>query len=185
MNRQDLEHLIRAAAEVTGEYEFVIVGSQSVLGPIADAPAELRMSAEADMYPLNAPEKADRIEGVLGEGSQFHTAFGYYAQAVGPETAVLPEGWRDRLQRVQSQATNGRVGYCLDVLDLFMAKAVANREKDRQFNMALLRYGYVKVDAAIGMVDSMPIDDTRKRELRTRIRRWVRQLADQGVIPEE
>jgi hypothetical protein len=103
MNREDLEHLIRAAAEVTGEYEFVIVGSQSVLGPTADAPPELRMSAEADMYPLNAPEKADRIEGVLGEGSQFHTTFGYYAQAVGPETAVLPEGWRDRLRRVQSQ----------------------------------------------------------------------------------
>lgn len=134
MNRNDLEHLIRAAAEVTGEYEFVIVGSQSVLGPIADAPPELRMSAEADMYPLNAPEKADRIEGALGEGSQFHTTFGYYAQAVGPDTAVLPEGWRDRLQRVQSRATNGRVGYCLDVLDLFMAKAVANREKDREFN---------------------------------------------------
>jgi hypothetical protein len=31
------------------------------------------------------------------------------------------------------------VGYCLDVLDLFMSKALANREKDREFNMALLR----------------------------------------------
>lgn len=185
MNRADLEHLIRAAADVTGEYEFVIVGSQSVLGPIADAPPELRMSAEADMYPLNAPEKADRIEGVLGEGSQFHTTFGYYAQAVGPETAVLPEGWRDRLQRVQSRATNDRVGYCLDVLDLFMAKAVANRDKDRTFNIALLRFGYVKVNAAIAMVDAMPISEAGRRDLRTRIRRWVRQLKEQGFEPEE
>jgi len=34
MNREDLEHIIRAAGEVTGEYEFIIVGSQAILGPI-------------------------------------------------------------------------------------------------------------------------------------------------------
>lgn len=34
MNREDLEHIIRAAADVTNEYEFIIVGSQSILGPI-------------------------------------------------------------------------------------------------------------------------------------------------------
>ena len=43
MNRKDLEHLIRAAAEVTNEYEFVVVGSQSILGPIPNPPAERTM----------------------------------------------------------------------------------------------------------------------------------------------
>jgi hypothetical protein len=33
MNREDFEHIIRAAATVTNEYEFVIVGSQSPWGP--------------------------------------------------------------------------------------------------------------------------------------------------------
>jgi hypothetical protein len=47
MTREELEHLIRAAAEVTDEYEFVIVGSQSILGPIPNPPAELTMSMEA------------------------------------------------------------------------------------------------------------------------------------------
>ena len=47
----------------------------------------------------------------------------------------------------------------LSVLDLFMAKAAANREKDREFNMSLLRFGYVKAAAAIHMVASMPVDD--------------------------
>lgn len=139
VNREDLEHLIRAAAAVTNEYEFVIVGSQSILGAIPDAPPDLQMSAEADMYPLNAQEKSIDIEGALGEGSMFHEAHGYYAQGVGPETAVLPQGWMDRVQRVQ--ATDRSVGYCLDVLDLFMAKTVANREKDREFNMALSAMG--------------------------------------------
>lgn len=75
MNREDLEHLIRAAATVTNEYEFVIVGSQSILGSIPYPPAELKMSAEADIYPLNAEDKSIQIEGALGEGSQFHATF--------------------------------------------------------------------------------------------------------------
>lgn len=28
---------------------------------------------QADMYPLNAPEKADLLDGNIGEGSWFHT----------------------------------------------------------------------------------------------------------------
>ncbi|WP_369798997.1 hypothetical protein [Caenimonas sp. SL110] len=67
MNREALEHLIRAAAEVTNEYEFVIVGSQSILGPIPNPPRELTMSMEADIYPMNAEEKSDKIDGALGE----------------------------------------------------------------------------------------------------------------------
>jgi hypothetical protein len=180
MNREDLEHLIRAAATVTNEYEFVIVGSQSILGPIPYPPAELRMSAEADMYPLNAEEKSILIEGSLGEGSQFHTSFGYYAQGVDSHTAILPEGWKNRLQRVQNEATEGKVGYCLDVLDLFMAKLVANREKDREFNMALLHYGYVKTNEAIDMVVLMPVNDATKRDMRARIRRWAKALKERG-----
>ena len=121
----------------------MIVGSQSILGPIPNPPAELTMSMEADIYPMNAEEKADAIDGALGEGSHFHETYGYYAQGVDSTTACLPHGWKERLQRVQSPATNGRVGYCLDVIDLFMAKTAANREKDREFNIALMRHGYV------------------------------------------
>lgn len=89
MEREQLEHLIRAAAQVTHEYEFVIVGSQSILGPVPNPPQELKASMEADMYPLNAPEKADLLDGNIGEGSWFHTTHQVYAQGVGPETAVL------------------------------------------------------------------------------------------------
>jgi hypothetical protein len=184
VNREQLEHLIRAAGEVTHEYEFVIIGSQSILGPIPHPPDELKMSMEADMYPMNAgnelARKTDKIDGVLGEGSPFHEMNGYYAQGVGPETACLPDGWKDRLQRIQSRATNGYVGYCLDVIDLFMAKVAANREKDREFDIALLRYGYVAPDRAIEMVALMPVGDEQKRAMRARIRRWVKLLQDRG-----
>lgn len=180
MTREELEHLIRAAAEVTGEYEFVVIGSQSILGPIPNPPAELTMSMEADIYPMNAEDKADEIDGALGEGSPFHETFGYYAQGVDSTTACLPDQWKDRLQRVQSPATNGRVGYCLNVLDLFMAKTAANREKDREFNIALMRHGYVSPQTAIDMVALMPVDNSAKKAMRARIRRWVRILEERG-----
>ena len=33
MTREELEHIIRASGDITDQYEFVIVGSQSILGP--------------------------------------------------------------------------------------------------------------------------------------------------------
>lgn len=41
MNRSQLEHLVRAAAAVTNEYDFIVIGSQSVLGAFPDAPFDL------------------------------------------------------------------------------------------------------------------------------------------------
>lgn len=173
MNREDLEHIIRAAADITNEYEFVIVGSQSILGPIPDPPDVFKMSAEADIYPLNATQKADAIDAAIGEGSHFHETFGYYAQGVGPDTAVLPAGWEKRLQRVQTPGTNGRVGYCLDVLDLFMSKAAAARDKDRVFCIALMQHRFVQPESALEAVAQMPLESAAKQSLRARIRRWA------------
>ncbi len=137
------------------------------------------------MYPRNAPEKSILIEGALGEGSRFHETHRYYAQGVGPETAVLPQGWEGRLHKVQTPATDLKVGYCLDVLDIFLSKACANREKDREFNMALVQHSYVVPERAIDMVALMPIDDKGKRDLRARIRRWTRMVKDRGIkVPD-
>lgn len=110
MTREELEHIIRASADITGQYEFIIVGSQSILGPVPNPESVFTMSAEADIYPLQAPELADKIDGAIGEGSQFHETHGYYAQGVGPDTAILPDGWLQRVHRVQNTNTNDRVG---------------------------------------------------------------------------
>jgi len=96
MTREELEHIIRASGDITDQYEFIIVGSQSILGPVPRPEDVFTVSMEADIYPLQAPELADRIDGAIGEGSQFHETFGYYAQGVGPETACLPADWMQR-----------------------------------------------------------------------------------------
>jgi hypothetical protein len=178
MTRDELEHIIRASADVTDQYEFIIVGSQSILGSVANPQEVFTMSAEADIYPLNAPELADKIEGALGEGSPFHETYGYYAQGVGPETTILPSDWKNRVHRLQSAGTNDRVGYCLDVVDLFMSKAVAGRDKDRGFCMALFEYKYVKLDQVLDLVSTMPMNDEQQRRLRSTIRRWAKFLDD-------
>ena len=180
MNREDLEHIIRASGDVTGQYEFIIIGSQSILGSIPHPEAIFKVSAEADIYPYNAPELAEKIEGAIGEASQFQDTHGYYAQGVGPETAILPAGWIHRVHRVQNGNTNDRVGFCLDVLDLFMSKAVAGRHKDRTFCMALLQYGHVVLDRALDMVAQMPLDDAEQRRLRATIRRWANAVGEAG-----
>ena len=92
MQRSQLEHLIRAAAEITNQYEFVVIGSQSILGTIGPLPPECVLSMEADIYPLHAPELADLIDGAIGELSPFLDNFGYCARRAGPVTAHLPKG---------------------------------------------------------------------------------------------
>jgi hypothetical protein len=110
MRREELEHIIRASGDITNQYEFVIVGSQSMLGPVPNPEEVFTASMEADIYPLQAPELADEIDGAIGEGSEFHRSFGYYAQGVGPETATLPKDWMQRVHRVQSSAQGFAAG---------------------------------------------------------------------------
>jgi hypothetical protein len=98
----------------------------------------------------------------------------------------LPKDWMTRVHRVQNNNTNGRVGYCLDVLDLFLAKAAAGRDKDREFCMALLEYAYLTPTQALELVPTMPLDDEVQRTLRATIRRWAKALRDTDhPIPEE
>jgi hypothetical protein len=68
----------------------------------------------------------------------FHATFGYYAQGVVETTAVLPEGWRERLVRFETPGTNGAVAWCLEPHDLWISKAIAGRPKDAEFCRALL-----------------------------------------------
>jgi hypothetical protein len=145
MTRVQLEHILRAAGALTEEREIVVLGSQAILGTFPEAPDELCRSMKADAFPLGAPEKADLIDGSIGELSPFHETYGYYAHGIGPESAALPDGWRDRLVRVSTPATQGVTGLCLAPEDLAASKLAAGREKDLDFVTALLRRGLVKI----------------------------------------
>ncbi len=147
MTRLQLEHIIRAAAANADTREIVIVGSQAILGSFPDAPEELLVSIEADVFPKDRPQDSILIDGAIGERSLFHETFGYYAHGVDETTATLPSGWRERLVGVESENTRGAIGWCLEVHDLAVSKLVAGREKDVAFVAGLLRHRLA--DAAV------------------------------------
>ncbi len=169
MRRADLEHIIRAAGSIADTPRLVIIGSQAILGSFPNAPAELTVSAEADTYPLDAPEKADLIDGSIGEKSPFHETFGYYAHGVGPDTAVLPANWQRRLVHVQNENTRGVAGLCLSPVDLAISKLAAGREKDLLFVTAMLRHGLVDAEHIQSVFGELTED--RLQHIRPRLAR--------------
>ena len=171
MTRSELEHIIRAAGEVSGEDEIVIVGSQAILGQFPDAPESLRASIEADLYPKNAPQLAEEIDAVIGSLSQFQIEWGIYAHGVSPDTATLPRGWESRLVVVDNANTNGRRGLCLEVNDLVISKYVAGRPKDYEFNAEVVRLGFVDETTLMARLDATDIAPERAAIMRARIRR--------------
>jgi hypothetical protein len=169
VRRRDLEHVIRAAADIADDEEVVVIGSQAILGQYPDAPPELCVSTEADVYPKNKPERSDLIDGSIGEGSPFHATYGYYAQGVGEETATLPAGWKERLVPVKNANTRGATGWCLEAHDLVLSKYVASRQKDDRFVRAALAAGLVSPETLIQRLADLPVDAEARERIRGRI----------------
>jgi len=170
MKLAEFEHVIAAAAEVTGHDQFVVVGSQAILGSVADPPEQLLESMEADIYPLHDPDGGTQIDGALGDGSRFQQAFGYFAHGVGPETAKPPSGWQERVARIEipprdaSNRTEPIIAYCLELHDLVLSKCVANRERDWEYAEQALRAGLVEGSTLLSRVSQLPVDaDTAQR----------------------
>ena len=180
MRRSDLEYLIRAAGRIADEHELVIIGSQAILGQFPDAPAALLRSMEADLYPLSRPELADKVDGAIGEGSKFHQTHGYFAQGVGPDTATLPKGWRQRLVRIENQNTGGSVGLCLDVHDLAISKYIPGREKDREFTRELARHGMTDRKTLLKRLTVTKLDAAVSKIVKGRIERDLPRSARKG-----
>lgn len=146
MKRSEVEHVLRAAAAIAQETSFVVVGSQAVLLQFPNAPDELRVSRELDLYPALHPEKADLIDGAIGAMSSFDETFGYHADGVGPETAVMPADWE---MRSMLYYVGDVTAICPEIHDLAVSKCVAARDKDADFIRGLLRHGMINPDTLL------------------------------------
>lgn len=169
MNRDQLEHVIRAASSIAFDREIVIVGSQAILGKHPQAPAALCVSEDVDLYPRNHPDRAELVDGAIGELSAFHDTFGYYAHGVGPETSVLPEGWESRLVRVEGPGTAGAVGLCLEPHDLAVSKVLAGREKDLEYLRLAVSSGLLDRETLLRRIDATSTDLERLTLARGRV----------------
>ena len=163
MKRADLEHILRACKGTTGETEFIVVGSQAILGRFPDAPRVLRESLEADVYPKRRPDLAPFLDGNLGELSLFHQTHGIWVDGVSPTTATLPAGWEARLVKLCNDNTAGAIGWCLDPHDIAYSKLAARREKDLAYVSALLRHQMIRPAGLEKMIAGTPDAGLRER----------------------
>jgi hypothetical protein len=177
MKQSQLEHILRAAAAITGADEFVIIGSQAVLATYPDPPEELTASIEADVFTFRSPSDADLIDGSIGESSPFHQTFGYYAHGVGEETATLPAGWKNRLIRMRSPSTGAATGLCLEVHDLAVSKLIAGRPKDLDFLTALFRHRLAMVDTVRKRLKETALSREMRVACEDRLQRIEREIA--------
>jgi len=169
MKRSELEHIVRAAGSIADDREIIVIGSQSILGQYPDAPEELLFSMEADVIPKNHPEKADLIDGTIGELSPFHNTFGYYAHGVGMETAKLPRHWQNRFVTISNDNTMGVTGLCLDVHDLAVSKLVAGRDKDLPYVKDLFNNQMINAEIMLDRLEQTDVPSDLKTVIREKI----------------
>lgn len=176
MRSEQLEHVLRAAADILREEDFIVIGSAAILASYPDEalPIQATRSAEADVIPWDDPQrtKADQIEGAIGEGSLFHETHGYYAQGVDRDTAKLPTGWELRLVRFGAPGLTNGSGYCLEKHDLAASKLVAGRPKDYEFVESLLSRGMLDADIVLERVRAIPTATVPAIVL-SRARKWI------------
>jgi len=183
LTREELAHVLRAAATIAGDSEILVIGSQSILGSYSneELPEEAWMSIEADIAFLDDPgtRKADLVDGAIGELSSFHEMYSFYAQGVEVSTAILPDGWRERLIPFRRQAAEPARAFCLDPHDLVVAKLAAMREKDRRFAEALIKASLIDVQTLVQRVTMLSGASSKHRSA---IEAW---LATMDQVREE
>lgn len=167
MKRDQMEHILRAAAAITCERDFIVLGSQALLAAFPELPPTLNQSMEIDLYPAGNPAAADLIDGSIGELSPFHERFGYYAYGVGPETAILPRTWRSRVLEVTNANTGQARALCISPVDLAISKLIAGRAKDLGFVGAMLQLGLVDRKAILVVLDEL--DESCQAAVRKRL----------------
>ena len=168
MKKQQLDHILRAAGRITGEKQFVIIGSQSLHGKYPDLPDDIVRSAEVDLIASKTPDRTEWLN-AIGVHSRFHETFGYYADPVDENTATLPKGWKSRLVNLPPGETEGVRGLCLDPHDLAIAKYVARREKDLAFTHELAHRAIVARERLLTLLKETSVSE----DVRERIRRDI------------
>jgi hypothetical protein len=168
MKKRQVDHVLRAAGRITGEKQFIIIGSQSLHGKHPDVADDILRSFEVDLIAKCDSSRSEWLN-VIGQDSHFHEQFGYYADPVDESTAVLPKGWKARLVNLPEGETDGVRGLCLDPHDLAIAKYAAGRDKDLVFTRELASRGLV----AHHRLKKLLNETTVSQDVRERIQRRI------------
>lgn len=149
MKRDDLRRLFAQARKLTGETDYVVLGSLAALGYAGGLPPRMAMSLDVDAYGKSDPGRIFELAPALGQGSAFEAEFGYYLDPISPRIATLPDRWEERLVRIELEP--GLAVWFLEPNDAAVSKYARMEPRDREW----IRAG---LEAAIL---SLPIIDAR------------------------
>jgi len=159
MRKKSIDHILRAAAAVTKQQRFVLVGSAAVIARTKNIPLDMMYTPEIDIY---APEAEDiefaseLIDGSIGQGSQFHERFGYYGDGVSPATAKMPSDWKERAIEYLGAECPGVVATVPEENDVALAKLAAWRDKDQSWLNEGIRSGILSLEHMASRLSRMP-----------------------------
>jgi hypothetical protein len=173
MIKRELELALQKAGILAREREFIVFGSQAILGLMDSPPKACLGSMEVDLYPKTNYQAVLLINAKLGRRSSFSKQHGYFVDCVTPDLATLPDGWTERLVPFQTENTGGITGWCLEIHDLAISKLAASREKDLKYIRVLLRHKLVNPAVIENRLQDLPVNETERARLQTCFRQLL------------
>ena len=129
-------------------------------------PQEFYLSAEADVFPLNRPERAkELIDGAIGEGAPLSSGIWLLRSGRWRAHRGTASRLAARLVSIENANTAGIVGLCLEVNDLAVSKYIAGRPKDLDFTRELAKHAMTNPDTLIERVKETDISAHQLRSI--------------------
>lgn len=157
LTREKVEHGLRAAAEILGTHELVLIGSATAIFPDGRYTARMAFSEEIDTYSPDPSARAGEGLVAIGTGSRFYETHKFFVDGVSPDTARMPDDWRERASTV-SLRTDPSIRVTVPELnDVALSKLIAWREKDMGWLEDAAMLGRLDPVAMAGRIDRMPL----------------------------
>lgn len=172
MRRDRLDHILRAAAEVTGHKIFVLAGSSAIVVRCRNIPGDMLMMQEADVYVPGTPDAealSDAIDANIGQGSAFHTQYGYDADGVSSGTSVTPTDREQRAQPYHGSGCPGVTAIVPDFDDVALARSWPGGRKTRIGWNPALRARLLSLERMASRLDRMPVGAPDPAEMARRL----------------
>src|SRR6266446_1873903 len=88
MTKSQLELALREAGKIARDRDFIVFGSQCILGTVARPPRACLISQELDLYPRSHPQAVMLLVQELGARSRFSRREGFFVDCVTPDLAL-------------------------------------------------------------------------------------------------
>jgi hypothetical protein len=163
MNLDALFAMFTEARRLSGHTDFVVIGSLSILGleQSFEIPDTMTLSNDVDCFTQADPGRIFDLLKSLGENSPYHEKSGYFLDPVSPDLPTLPEGWHDRLIKVER---DGLRAWFLDPNDAALSKYARGEPRDRRWIKAGILAGVVSMPIVKSRVGSTSFFDADEEQ---------------------